>query len=185
MIQRKPMKNNTHSGFSLIRINLLVIGVIALVACEPKKDISDLKTYIAKIKTNTPIKTLDADTVTPTDTTVKQPENTSLRNPFAPIQEEKKLPQHAKLSINRIKEPLEFVPLAQLQFVGTIQIDALFWALVRDNQNTIHRLKIGHYLGENAGKITHIDATKIDFVEMIPNEQGEYTTRSNHLLLTQ
>jgi type IV pilus assembly protein PilP len=69
--------------------------------------------------------------------------------------------------------------------VGTVQIDSLFWALIKDDENHLYRVKKGNYLGENAGKITHIDTAKIELMETISNEQGVFSENHAKLLLTQ
>jgi Tfp pilus assembly protein PilP len=46
-------------------------------------------------------------------------------------------------------------------------------------------VKKGNYLGENAGKITHIDTAKIELMEIISNEQGLFSENHAKLLLTQ
>ena len=67
--------------------------------------------------------------------------------------------------------------------VGTVQVDSLMWALIKDEDNHLYRVKTGNYLGENMGKITRITSEKIELVEMIPNELGKFGEHRVNLLL--
>ena len=69
--------------------------------------------------------------------------------------------------------------------VGTVEIDSLFWALIKDDENHLYRVQKGNYLGENAGKISHINNAEIELMEMISNEQGQFSENRAKLLLTQ
>ena len=153
-----------------------------LTACDNTADTSDLSQYIAHVKLTTqnaisPLTTI----ITQKDALILKHDNTQ-RNPFTSLQTENRPVQ--RLNSNRIKELLESIGLSHLHMVGTVQIDSVFWALIKDDENHLYRVKKGNYLGENAGKITYIDTAKIEFVEMIPNEQGQFNEHRANLLLT-
>lgn len=154
-----------------------------LTACDNTADTSDLSQYIAHVKLTTqnaisPLTTI----ITQKDALILKQE-TTLRSPFTPSLQIENRPSQ-RLNSNRMREPLESIELSHLHMVGTVQIDSLFWALIKDDENHLYRVKKGNYLGENAGKITYIDTSKIEFVEMIPNEQGQFSEHRANLLLT-
>ncbi len=86
---------------------------------------------------------------------------------------------------NRVKEPLEAFPLSNLKMVGTITMNSKLWGLVKNDSNTIYRVKTGDYLGKNDGKITQIDNKKIDLLEILPSNPGRFIEQSTSLTLTE
>ncbi len=154
-----------------------------LTACDNKANTSDLRQYIAHIKSTTQNAIPTLTTITQIDALVYKQDNIQ-RNPFTPSLKVENKPTQ-RLNTNRIKEPLEFIALSHLHLVGTVQIDSLFWALIKDDENHLYRVQKGNYLGENAGKISHINNAEIELMEMISNEQGQFSENRAKLLLTQ
>ncbi|MDQ5939224.1 MAG: type pilus assembly protein PilP [Pseudomonadota bacterium] len=153
-----------------------------LTACDNREDTNDLSQYIAQSKLTTQNTSSSLTTITQTDTPIFKPNNVQ-RNPFIPSMQIESKPVY-RLNSNRIKEPLESIALNHLHMVGTIQIDSLVWALIKDDENHLYRVKKGNYLGENAGKITYIDTETVELVEMIPNQQGQFSENHANLRLT-
>lgn len=154
-----------------------------LTACDNTANTSDLRQYIAHIKSTTQNAIPTLTTITQIDALVYKQDNIQ-RNPFTPSLKVENKPTQ-RLNTNRIKEPLEFIALSHLHLVGTVQIDSLFWALIKDDENHLYRVQKGNYLGENAGKISHINNAEIELMEMISNEQGQFSENRAKLLLTQ
>lgn len=152
-------------------------------ACDNTVNTSDVSQYIIHIKSTTQNAIPTLTTLTQADALVYK-QDTMQRNPFMPSLQVENKPAK-RLNSNRIKEPLEFIALSHLHMVGTVQIDSLFWALIKDDENHLYRVQKGNYLGENTGKITHINSTEIGLMEMISNEQGQFSENRAKLLLTQ
>ena len=64
------------------------------------------------------------------------------------------------------------VTLGCLKYTGSISRAGVEHVLIRDDEGTIHRLKIGDYMGENGGVIHGIEATHI-VIEQLVKRDGE------------
>lgn len=83
------------------------------------------------------------------------------------------------------KEPLEEFPLDTLRMVGTLEQASIIWALIRDGEGSIHRVKTGNYLGKNYGKVMSINEHQVDILEIVPNGQGAYIERPASIALSE
>ncbi len=79
-------------------------------------------------------------------------------------------------NINRPKEPLEAYPLESLKMVGTISQSGVNYALVRAD-NSVYRVKVGNYLGQNFGIITGITDSQVNLKELVQDASGDWTER--------
>lgn len=96
-----------------------------------------------------------------------------LRDPFSvPEYVEEKTDNGLRPDSNRSKEPLEAFPLDGFNMMGIIERNGRPEALISAPDGTIHTLVVGNYLGQNFGKITNIQETKIDLIEIIPDGNG-------------
>ncbi|THB63893.1 MAG: pilus assembly protein PilP [Gammaproteobacteria bacterium] len=68
---------------------------------------------------------------------------------------------------DRSTEVLEGYTLDSLAMVGVMSQDETTWALIRSPEGTVHRLKVGEHMGQNSGKITSIDSTRVELVERV------------------
>jgi len=177
------MLHNKHILFSFFHVILMIITTIMLTACDNAANTSDINQYTAHIKSTTQNAIPTLTPITQIDALVYKQDNIQ-RNPFTPSLKVENKPTQ-RLNTNRIKEPLESIALSHLHMVGTVQIDSLFWALIKDDENHLYRVQKGNYLGENAGKISHINNAEIELMEMISNEQGQFSENRAKLLLTQ
>lgn len=75
--------------------------------------------------------------------------------------------------LSRRKELLESYQLDQLKFVGTLEQAKISYALIRAD-NTVHRVKLGNYLGQNFGRIMAITDTEVKLTESIQDSEGEW-----------
>lgn len=80
--------------------------------------------------------------------------------------------------LNRRKEALEAYPLDALRMVGTLSRTNSTWALIQAPDQTISRVGVGNYLGENYGRVTQIGSSGVQLVEVIPNGTGGWMERS-------
>lgn len=78
---------------------------------------------------------------------------------------------------NRRREFLEGFPLDTLTMVGTLRIDDVDFALIRDNESVIHRVRAGNYLGRNHGEIERVTPTRVELRELIQDGRGSWTER--------
>ncbi len=81
----------------------------------------------------------------------------------------------------RPKEVLEDIPLGNLRMVGSINVGDERYALIMDKANVLHRVKVGNYIGQNAGKITVIEAKRIQILETILDAKGNWVERETNI----
>jgi type IV pilus assembly protein PilP len=111
-----------------------------------------------------------------------------LRNPFQPPVEVKEITRLQKLvkvkpDLSRPKEFLEQFSIDALTMVGTVQMDGTLWALVQDADNSVHRVKIGNYLGKNHGHVVELTENYVSVVEIVSNGPDEWVERPHKLQL--
>ncbi|NPU92315.1 MAG: pilus assembly protein PilP [Gammaproteobacteria bacterium] len=113
----------------------------------------------------------------------------ALRSPFErPLDVElASLPQqrsNVKPDLNRPKEVLEQFGIDSLVMVGTLaNPGGPLFALVRDPDQGLHRIKPGNYMGRNFGKITSVTQSKIDVLEIVSDGQDGWVERPRTLVL--
>jgi len=97
---------------------------------------------------------------------------TMLRSPFERPIEVRKIAKLQAVSaikpdLNRPKEFLEQFTFDSLRMVGTLERAGTSWALIRDPNGGVHRVKVGNYLGRAYGKIVDITDTYVSAVEIV------------------
>ena len=103
-----------------------------------------------------------------------------LRDPFeAAIDIEDEADKDDLLSPDktRPRQPLEAFPLDTLRMVGVLEQGENLWGLIEDPKQTVHRVSVGNYLGQNEGAITGINEGEIYLVEIILDGVGGYIER--------
>lgn len=107
-----------------------------------------------------------------------------LIDPFQPskIEPDKKPSGALMPDLNRPKEPLEAYPLESLTMVGTLAMDNMTHALVQADK-TLHRVKIGNYMGQNFGMIVDITESEVVLKELVQEGSGGYVERTSALQL--
>jgi type IV pilus assembly protein PilP len=80
------------------------------------------------------------------------------------------------------KEVLELTPLENLRMVGILQQKGSTFALIRDNA-TLHRVKVGNYMGQNFGLITKIDESEVTLKELVQDATGDWVERISTMQL--
>jgi len=66
--------------------------------------------------------------------------------------------------------------------VGAMQQKGVSYAIIKAD-SSLHRVKVGNYIGQNYGKITKITETEVMVQEMIEDGSGEYVYRDSTLVL--
>ncbi len=106
-----------------------------------------------------------------------------LRSPFEPpaLVEKKILAAKSNVTpdLDRQKQRLENFEFTSLSMVGSIEKDGILWALIRDPDGSIERVRQGYYLGKNHGRITGLTTQSIDVVEIVPNGLDGWLERPN------
>lgn len=86
---------------------------------------------------------------------------------------------------NRNREELESFELDSLRMVGTLEDEAAQWGIIRDPVGTVHRVKVGNYMGRNIGKILNIFEDRIELREIIKNPDGRWEERQASIALAE
>lgn len=159
-----------------LKYTIIGLSLLNITACS--QDTSDLQAFIAQTKSAhvgsvkpipqfKPYESFSysaAELRDPFIAAVKIKENTtktSLLNPDA----------------SRPRQALEVFPLDALNMVGILEQNNQQWGLIKDPQNTVHRVQIGNYMGQSDGRITQINDSAIYLVEIIPDGIGGYIER--------
>jgi type IV pilus assembly protein PilP len=169
----------------------IAASVVALTACVQPDPLTDLKAFVQEQDSK------PKGTIPPPPEFVS-PELVSYtasgrRSPFeAPrpvelVQVEKEAPKsNVKPDFSRVKEYLETFRIESIGMVGTIfgySEDETLWALIKDGQGEVHRVKSGNYLGRNFGKIIDITETQIDLIEIVPSGKDNWVERPRIIIL--
>jgi len=175
------------SMHSFMRVSLLFVFGFVLSACS--SDHSDLQAYADSVIARQKPKIEPLPEFKPYPIYVY--EAGDLRDPF---EESAFVQQQADIVIEGsgirpperdTREPLEDYPLDTLRMVGTLEQAGTIWALVKDGEGAIHRVKTGNYLGKNYGKIISIDERQVDILEIVPNGIGAYVERPAKIALSE
>jgi type IV pilus assembly protein PilP len=85
---------------------------------------------------------------------------------------------------NRRKEELEAFPIETLKMIGTVKMKSDLWGLVKSADKTVYRVKAGNYMGQNYGKIVRISPDKIELLEIVPDQPGNWREQQMSVMLT-
>jgi type IV pilus assembly protein PilP len=115
-----------------------------------------------------------------------QYKDTDLREPFEPITKalQNVAPTAAnqlRPDTNREREVLEQFALDTLRMAGSLKQNNEKWAIVKTSDGFIYRVKVGHHIGKNFGKITRISDTQIDITEIVNDGLGGWVERQASL----
>ncbi len=163
---------------------LLLSCACLLSACND--DMNDLKKYVEQVKARPagivePIPELRPYRSFTYPNHDKDPFDSSvLKVAVAPV-----FKQGITLDRSRVPEFLESFPLDGFTMVGTVKRNGINWGLVKIPDGTIHRVKVGNYMGQNYGKVVSITEGKIRLKEVIPNGMGGYKEHDNAISLTE
>lgn len=156
------------------RIGLITM-TMTLFSCS--QDMSDLQTFIAQTKS------AHVGSVKPIPQ-FKPYESFSysaadLRDPFVATKDVEDETTKSLLNPDstRPKEPLEQFPLDSLSMVGILEQGKQLWGLIKDPNNVVHRVQVGNYMGQSEGRITEIDESAINLVEIVPDGIGGFVER--------
>ena len=156
-----------------IKAGFLCLSLGFVVACS-NEDFSDLNKFIQDVKARPKgaIEPLPETKVV--EAFVFKPDG--LRDPFVPMEKTSENGgfdatggSGIRPDMERRKEELEAYSLDSLRMVGTLTNPKGLWALVKAVDGTIHRVQVGHHIGQNYGKIIRIREDKIEVMEIVPD----------------
>lgn len=150
---------------------------------------TDLRQYIGEIKARPKGTIQPLPEIKIVEPFIFKPDG--LRDPFRPIE---RVEEQEDIDVGtggirpdktRRKEELESFSLDTLRMVGTLSMKSGLWGLVRTNDSTVHRVQIGNYLGRNYGKINRILEDKIELMEIVPDQPGNWREQQASLALAE
>lgn len=173
----------------------LVTTLAAMLGGCVSSDMSDLELYADEVRARKGGRIEPLPEIKPYERYLYQSAESGT-DPFEPFYREK--PQEAVARAfdpnqqqyldeiqNRNLEELENYELDSLRMVGTLEDASELWGIIVDRGGTVHRVKVGNYMGRNFGKILSISEEKIDLREIISDGQGGYQERQASMALVQ
>lgn len=170
-----------------VRISLFAVAA-ALLLSGCSRDMSDLEAWVEEIKRRPSIRIEPLPQVKPYETFAYTAH--AQRSPFVPS-----APVRQQIAddgtggvrpdADRNREHLEDFPLDTLRMVGTVTMGGETYALIRSSDRSVHRVKVGNYLGQNHGRITSISDTSVTLIEIIPDGTGGWTERAAAVALSE
>ena len=163
---------------------MLVLGFLCATASGCGARNADLHAWMDEVRSAEKVAIDPLPVLKPYEQFVYQRED--LKNPFLDTLQDQRQARRAdtgddegvRPDLNRRKEALEGYPLDALHMVGTLGRDGAVWALVQGPDQTISRIGVGNYLGENYGRVTQVEETAVKLVELIPNGTGGWMERA-------
>lgn len=109
----------------------------------------------------------------------------NLPDPFKPRKPELRSsrPGVNQPDLDRPKEALEEFPLEGLKMVGFLYQKKVGYAVIRDPNGILHRVKAGNYVGLNFGLIQKVNETEVIIKEMVQDSSGDWSERMSSLQL--
>ena len=165
---------------------LLVAGLGALLAGCGGSSYPDLDQYMADTKAR------PAGHIPPVPTFAAYKAYTyaaaGLRSPFQVPIEVKEITRMQRVTNvrpdpSRTREFLEQFSFDALGMVGTMQMGGTLWGLMQDPEGSVHRVKVGNYLGKNHGRITELTENYVSVIEIVANGPEEWVERPRKLAL--
>jgi type IV pilus assembly protein PilP len=152
----------------------------ALAACSSRD--ADLDRFLEQTKQEPPGGIKPLPEVKPPDSFTYAA--AGLRSPFAPGAAAG-AGSSVRPNSSRNREHLESFPLDALKMAGTISVKGRTYGLVKTADNKVQQVLPGNYLGQNEGRITKIEPSKISITEIVQDGLGGYIERGTALELTE
>ncbi len=86
-------------------------------------------------------------------------------------------PAGPRPDVKRSREFLEQFPLDTLRMVGTLKLGGSNYGLVQTKDGLVHRILPGNHVGQNDGRVTSVNESRIALVEIVPDGLGGYIER--------
>jgi len=164
----------------------LLIGAlacVALVACSGEEH-SDLRQFVRdsdnmprgripplpEVKPYEPFEYAAFDLLDPFVLRKIEPPKTAKRDPRLPPED-------------RRKGPLEAFPLENLKMVGSLSQKKEFFALIKTPDNSLYRVRMGDFMGQNFGRVIDITESSVKLKELIQDSGNDWKEEERLLLL--
>lgn len=171
---------------SALRVIVMIMLVAALSGCG--KGRGDLERYVAEVKARKPAPIEPLPEIKPYETFIYDADE--LRDPFSSgfdVDSAETVGSVAssgpRPDPNRRREELESYPLDSLDMVGTFERIPDWWALIKDPEGRLHRVRTNNYLGQNHGRITEIKEDRVEVLELVPDGLGGWMERRSAIAL--
>lgn len=167
------------------RTLILLLLSLAIAGCDT--DNSDLKAFIAEVKTRKSSDIKPIPQIAEYQPYVYQKHQ--LRSPFQPFATGQTEQQRASTSgiapdFDRPRERLEQYPLDALVMLGTLTVGDTRYALIGAPDNVVHRVTVGDHMGTDFGTIVAITNNAVRLIEIVPNGIGGYVKRPAVIAIT-
>lgn len=154
----------SENSISLVSVPTFFVIALSLTSCM-NNNMTDLDQYIEKQRSKAPEKIEPLPAVK--SYSFYAYNESGLRNPFVAentgiARSIEECPQ-----ITRTKDALETIPLDSLILVGSLEQNGERWALIKDPERNVHRLKKGEYMGQNNGQIMKITDSEVVLQELV------------------
>ncbi len=166
---------------------LWLVAAAGLSGCS-SGDRSDLEGFVAEVKAREPVPIEPLPEIKQVETFIYEPDER--RDPF--VADKQGDEAVAAVPDNglapdplRRKEELESYSLDALRMVGTLYQDDARFALVRSQDGTLHRVRVGNHMGLNNGQITSISDEEIQLTEVVSEAPGDWRERQAKISLTE
>ena len=165
----------------------LALFLVFMFGCDSDQSIA-LDAYVEQVKARPKLPLEPLPVLADADRFVFQTDG--LRNPFQLLENrnqsnqlDRPIGNGIKPDIRRNKEALEAYALDGLKMVGTLSNQIGLWALVRAQDASIHRVKVGNHMGLNDGQVIRISKDKIEVMEILPDKPGIWREQLAVLIL--
>lgn len=168
------------------RLAVTLLALATLAGCS--SDVSELQTWMDQTRANAPRKT----------TRIPEPkrfvpfryEAMADVDPFSNSKLQVALSKLAernrggiKPDLNRRREPLEAYPLDAIRLVGHLHKATSGSVALLEADKVVFQAKMGHYIGQNFGRITKISETEVNVKELVQDAAGDWVERDTALQL--
>lgn len=159
----------------MMKTTVAILVAVALLAGCSSKD-SELRAFIERTKQEQPGGVEPLPEVKPYESFFYTDQ--AMRSPFVPGGSGESSSPNLRPNSKRNHEYLEQFSLDTLKMVGTLTMSGHRFGLVKTRDGIVHRVQQGNYLGQNEGRITQIDDSKINVTEIVPDGLGGYMERA-------
>lgn len=159
----------------------LVLAATLVAGCSSRD--ADLQHFIAQTKQEQPGGVEPLPEVRPYDSFTYADQ--AMRSPFVPGGSGDSSTPSIRPDNKRNREYLEQFSLDTLKMVGTLTMGGKKFGLVKTRDGLVQRVLPGNYVGQNEGRITQIDPSKIDISEIVPDGLGGFMERNAALPLNE
>jgi len=186
------MRNRFHRLTTLGPLCLM----LAVGGCA-NEGLTDLEQYVASVLARRGGQVEALPAIRPYERYLYQAADKSARDPFQPAREQENKVQAVVAGTNEQQrkfndeimahnsEELEAFELDSLRMVGTLQSESALWAIVVDNDGTVHRVQVGNYMGRNFGKVLEILEDRVEVREIVKDADGNWEERNASLALAE